>query len=241
MDMGKEQGANPMLANVAPMKNFEDVLVFGNEIGKSKNSHIIFAELKNYLNEEKKKSGLTSKELSLLFSKYTNKKGKLDRSVIEHYFQNIQFMIPTKEIYENVLQKTGYFQRPYSFIDSFNPPRVFNPQKIKGKKYTSGGGYIEHLDQEVIGGNVSEERFPTAIIRFNTEKNKSVHPTQKPVALFEYLIKTYTNEGDLVLDNAAGSGTTGIAARNLKRNFILIEKEEKYIEIIKNRLNQKSL
>lgn len=66
--------------------------------------------------------------------------------------------------------------------------------------------------------------------------NKGDHPTQKPVALFEYLIKTYTNEGDLVLDNCAGSGTTGIAARNLKRNFILIEKEPKYVEIINKRL-----
>ena len=66
--------------------------------------------------------------------------------------------------------------------------------------------------------------------------NKGVHPTQKPVALFEYLIKTYTNEGDLVLDNAAGSGTTGVACKNLNRNFILIEKEPEYIEIINKRL-----
>jgi site-specific DNA-methyltransferase (adenine-specific) len=63
------------------------------------------------------------------------------------------------------------------------------------------------------------------------------HPTQKPVALFEYLIKTYTSEGDLVLDNCAGSGTTGVAARNLNRNFILIEKEPEYIDIINKRLS----
>jgi site-specific DNA-methyltransferase (adenine-specific) len=66
----------------------------------------------------------------------------------------------------------------------------------------------------------------------------TLHPTQKPVALFEYLIKTYTNEGDLVLDNCAGSGTTGIAARNLGRNFILIEKEKEYVEVIKKRLDK---
>ena len=64
-----------------------------------------------------------------------------------------------------------------------------------------------------------------------------LHPTQKPVALFEYLIKTYTNEGDLVLDNCAGSGTTGVACKNLNRNYILIEKEPEYIDIINKRLN----
>jgi len=82
--------------------------------------------------------------------------------------------------------------------------------------------------------------FPLSIQQFAKEK-KSLHPTQKPVALFEYLIKTYTNEGDLVLDNCAGSGTTGVACQNLKRNYILIEKEPKYIEVIKQRLRQEIL
>jgi site-specific DNA-methyltransferase (adenine-specific) len=59
----------------------------------------------------------------------------------------------------------------------------------------------------------------------------------KPVALFEYLIKTYTNEGDLVLDNCAGSGTTGVACKNLNRNFILIEKEPEYCKIAQARIN----
>ena len=63
-----------------------------------------------------------------------------------------------------------------------------------------------------------------------------MHNSQKPVALIEYLIKTYTNEGDLVLDNVAGSGTTGVACQNLNRDFILIEKEPEYVEIIKKRL-----
>lgn len=78
-------------------------------------------------------------------------------------------------------------------------------------------------------------RFPRSVIKVKSATNQ-IHPTQKPVALFEYLIKTYTNEGDLVLDNCAGSGTTGVAARNLNRNFILIEKEPEYIDIINKRL-----
>lgn len=86
------------------------------------------------------------------------------------------------------------------------------------------------------------KRYPKNIIKYskyNAECNQlnRVHPTQKSVDLFEYLIKTYTNKGDTVLDNCAGSGTTGEACININRNFILIEKEPKYCEIIKKRLN----
>lgn len=83
-----------------------------------------------------------------------------------------------------------------------------------------------------------ELRYPSSVQSFNNRASgdRGLHPTQKPVALFEYLIKTYTNEGDLVLDNVAGSGTTGVACQNLNRDFILIEKEPEYVEIIKKRL-----
>ena len=76
--------------------------------------------------------------------------------------------------------------------------------------------------------------YPKTILRYKTERG--LHPTQKPVALFEYLIKTYTNEGDVVLDNCAGSGTTAIACINTNRNFIVMEKEKKYYDIILNRV-----
>lgn len=78
--------------------------------------------------------------------------------------------------------------------------------------------------------------YPSQILSFSSEGN-TVHPTQKPVALFEYLIKTYTNCGDTVLDNCIGSGTTAVACINTKRNFIGIEKEEKYYNIAKERIN----
>jgi len=79
--------------------------------------------------------------------------------------------------------------------------------------------------------------YPKSYQKINKERGKGEHPTQKPVALFEYLIKTYTNKGDLVLDNCAGSGTTGVACKNLGRDYILIEKEEKYVEIARRRVN----
>ena len=81
-------------------------------------------------------------------------------------------------------------------------------------------------------------RYPLSIQSVASISQKGQHPTQKPVALFEYLIKTYTNEGDLVLDNCAGSGTTGVACQNLNRKYILIEKEEEYINVIKDRLEE---
>ena len=81
--------------------------------------------------------------------------------------------------------------------------------------------------------------YPKSIIKINNhlQKDKRFHPTQKPVALMEYLIKTYTNEGDLVLDNCMGSGTTGVACKNLNRDFIGMELDEKYFNIAKERIN----
>jgi site-specific DNA-methyltransferase (adenine-specific) len=82
---------------------------------------------------------------------------------------------------------------------------------------------------------VPELRVPSSWQKFNTDTSGS-HPTVKPVSLFEYLIKTYTNPGEIVLDNCAGSGTTGVACKNLDRDFILIEQEEKYIKIANERI-----
>lgn len=78
-------------------------------------------------------------------------------------------------------------------------------------------------------------KYPQSILKYN-KPSKSLHPTQKPVALLEYLIKTYTNEGDLVLDNCMGSGSTGVAAINTNRKFIGIELEQNYFDIAKNRI-----
>ncbi len=79
-------------------------------------------------------------------------------------------------------------------------------------------------------------RVPSTHQKFNTEVG--LHPTQKPVDLFRYLIRTYTNEDEIILDNAAGSGTTAIAALMENRKYILMEKEEKYIDVIEDRINK---
>jgi DNA modification methylase len=87
-------------------------------------------------------------------------------------------------------------------------------------------------------GDLEDNSSQRLLVINNMSKEKFMHPTQKPVALFEYLIKTYTNEGDLVLDNCAGSFTTAIAAENLKRNWICIEKEANYCAIGKRRIEE---
>ena len=122
----------------------------------------------------------------------------------------------------------------------------YNPQMEKGKPYSRGKiNNVTWNGRKVKCGHTHDNktglRYPRSIIKFNKKSNGSLHPTQKPVALFEYLIKTYTNEGDLVLDNCAGSGTTGVACRHLNRKFILIELEEKYVKIARKRLSQQVL
>ena len=79
---------------------------------------------------------------------------------------------------------------------------------------------------------------PTTIIAFDKVRKGSIHPTQKPVELMEYIVKTYTNQGNTVLDNCMGSGTTGVACKNLGRKFIGIEQDSNYFEIAKNRIEQ---
>lgn len=123
---------------------------------------------------------------------------------------------------------------------------TYNPQMTKGKLRNKKPEMFRKKEDENWGGamrsvkgidNINNLYYPRSYQYFsNANQKDKVHPTQKPVALFEYLIKTYTNEGDLVLDNVAGSGTTGVAAQNLNRNFILMEQEPEYIKIIEKRL-----
>lgn len=124
---------------------------------------------------------------------------------------------------------------------------IYNPQYSKGKPYKRV--HRTEKDESTYGKSTRKNghtlinegvRYPTTSIDkiSNPSGKGQLHPTQKPIELFEYLIKTYTNEGDLVLDNCAGSGTTGVACMNTERNFILIEKELQYVETIKNRLNE---
>ena len=125
---------------------------------------------------------------------------------------------------------------------------TYNPQftpREKPRTYTrkkasySGSSSMTSHDGKT---RVLKGKYPTTIQKFNTSVQKGKkHPTQKPVPLMEYLIKTYTNENETVLDFTMGSGTTGVACLNTKRNFIGIEQDDKYFEIAKQRIEQAQL
>ena len=122
----------------------------------------------------------------------------------------------------------------------YKKPPLYNPQMRKGfKPYrTKKGGLTDNYNKDSISEVMTEsngERYPLNTLTFTRDKSKQ-HPTQKPVALMEYLIKTYTNETETVLDFTVGSGTTGVACVNTNRKFIGIELDENYFNIAKERI-----
>jgi len=119
----------------------------------------------------------------------------------------------------------------------YNPIKELGNKNHATKPRNSFKESIYNERQPIRPPDTNELKYPKSIIEVKSANNiENLHPTQKPVALFEYLIKTYTNEGDLVLDNTAGSGTTAIACLNTNRQFIVMEKEQKYYDIILKRV-----
>ena len=121
---------------------------------------------------------------------------------------------------------------------------VYNPQMTKGEPYDKGTAIRDttHYSEQKKAIHVKNEegtRYPRSVIYFKTAEGEGkLHPTQKPLKMYEYFINTYSNEGDVVLDIAMGSGTTGIAAKNTNRNFIGIEQNTEYYNVAQNRLEK---
>ena len=131
---------------------------------------------------------------------------------------------------------------------------VYNPQKTEGKPYKLRGSHNISPDGITYNGSKplkvgysgdydSSKRYPLTIQKFDNHNQKSDrhHPTQKPTALFEYLLKTYSNENMTIFDPCMGSGTTGIACKNTNRSFIGIERDEAYFKIAEQRINARTL
>ena len=138
------------------------------------------------------------------------------------YYEEICIFAKGKTTYNPIMkERVGVGKACYNYDHYCNPNNHINLEKKK-KKYNPD--FVQ----------------PSDILEFKVVPNRKgkLHPTQKPVALFEYLIKTYTNEGDLVLDNCMGSGTTGVACKNLNRNFIGIELDPEYFKIAEKRINE---
>ena len=229
----KEQGVNFLSANKQPMKVHEDIIIFYTDLGGQRGAASEYDPIRNYLKNERKLAGLTAKKA----------KNILGNRMGGHYFTNgVQFCIPSEENYKK-LQSTGFFGLSYSELKRWYDElglniktSTYNPQMTIGVPYVSGGG-----DSGEVTGGVQKiqtkntgTRFPRSIQKFKREAG--LHPTQKPVALLEYLIKTYTDKKMTVLDNCMGSGSTGVAAKNTNRKFIGIELDQNYFEIAKKRI-----
>jgi site-specific DNA-methyltransferase (adenine-specific) len=117
---------------------------------------------------------------------------------------------------------------------------TYNPQMEVGAPYTDKARPYNIRASAGEGVKLpitnTGTRYPTSVREFKNANNGSVHPTQKPVALLEYLVRTYTNPGDTVMDNTMGSGTTGVACVQTGRNFVGIEKDAKYFDIARQRI-----
>ena len=191
------------------------------------NNKDCFPEIKEYLRNEKKKSNLTNKKLNLMFSKYYKKEGCVDRSVIEHYFQNVQWVFPTQEIYENILQKTGFFQKPYFELKAIFEENIKQYEEIRLK-----------YEKERYAFN--NQKTNHSVWNYDIE-NKIGHATPKPLELIKNIILHSSKEGQIVLDCFMGSGTTALACKELNRRYIGFEKDPEYCKIISKRLSQQTL
>jgi DNA modification methylase len=203
---------NTDLRTFAPLT--ERLLMYDNAVNKTGLQEIYsddncFESIKEYLRSEKQKSKLTSKQLNYMFSKYTNKDGCLDRSVMEHYWQKSQWVFPTQEIYEKIMQPTGFWQKPYEELrqEYEELRRPFNNSLHLG---------------DVI-------RLP------NYETSDYDHDTIKPEKLTRILITTCSRENDLVLVPFAGSGTECAMSAKENRNFIGFEIDAKHFKTATDR------
>ena len=143
----------------------------------------------------------------------------------------------------------------YQSQPTYNPQKTINPAGISKRHLSKNPSKISNNVKDIMGESWKEtvmdesqnyhgknyepdKLLPKQLIYFARDQRNKIHPTQKPIALMEYLIKTYTNEGETVLDNCMGSGTTGVACKKTNRNFIGIEILPKYFEIAEKRIHE---
>ena len=210
----KDNFAVALGANKNMVSFTEDILVF------SKNYDLEYVTPNNpmfaYFKECKEKSGITTKEYNHLYCDYVGKTKNRDRGMVARCWETSQFWFPNKDIYENVLQPTGFFTEKWEVLNEIN-------ENFK-KKFASTFNLWEG------------KKYKSNILKYKKDYDGH-HPTQKPVLLLEDLIKTFSNENDLVVDLTMGSGSTGVACKNTNRYFIGIEMNEEYFKIAEQRIN----
>tara|TARA_R100000541_G_scaffold20190_1_gene30031 strand:+ start:3143 stop:4120 length:978 start_codon:yes stop_codon:yes gene_type:complete len=232
----KKRGTGHLLAKKRPMMASEDIVVFTNE-----HSHdfTFRSPLRKYAKQLFKNLDKKKKEI---FADMGNQS-------VCHFMrtESTQFSLCTEKCYNSLIElynidKLDFFieynnlkTENLEWLESF--PRTYNPQmrkrekarksKMKASENTCYGDLSDY------DGEVLEERYPINIIEFDKSGHSNMlhHPTQKPIELLEYLIKTYTDEGMVVFDATMGSGSTAVACKNTKRNFIGIEKDPQYYAV----------
>ena len=219
----KNNCSNFQLANKQPLKYHENICVFYKDIIQT-----VFSDI---MTQEMSKQGLTQKDLQYLFlSKNGNPTGWVSNKL-----KGTQ--IPTKQQWKKLCNLFG-IENDYDNLLLKLKKHTYNTNTIQTeKKQTNKGkaGSLGHLSVKETYYIQTQMDYPKSVLFFDRESNM-VHPTQKPLQLLEYLVKTYSNVGDLILDNCMGSGSTGVACKHLNRQFIGIEKEDKYFNIAKERI-----
>lgn len=224
-------------ANKMPLRKHEMMYVFADastdDLENNRNLGLrAYAEkVKNYINKPIK-----------IIDKAVGNQG------VHHFysFKSTQFGLPTEKTYNILIEKYKLREMPefreYESLTDEWGQLTYNPQKTKGKPYKTNGRDGEMVYGRVKGDPINNkgDRHPTSILAFNNPK-KSLHRTQKPTDLIEWLIKSYSNEGDLVLDHTMGSGSTSIACLNTGRDFVGIEKDKDIFLTARNRLIQHEL
>lgn len=179
-----------------------------NDLNIIKSTKDLFYNIKNYLRDEKRKSGLNLLQINQLFGI------NISDGIAKRYFGNSQWELPTEEKYK-LMQKSGYWQKPYVELK--------NEYENLRKEYES---------LRYTFNNLKEHH---SVMNYEIAK-KHGHITPKNTDMLEYIIKTSSNEGDVVLDCFMGSGSTGVACLNTNRKFIGIELEDEYLDISRERL-----
>lgn len=204
----KDSFGNHLLAKTAPVSFFEDIVVFFKKYDTTAENPV-----RIYSKKILDHVGKNIKQVNTA----------LGHRKAEHFFyvESTQFSLCTEQVYEEIVK---YFK-----LDEEEWFVEYEDLKKKDSSFREQSPKIFNLPRD--------KKSKSNVLFYPKDKGGK-HPTQKPVALFEDLIKTYTNEGDIVLDNCAGSFTTAIAAENTKRNWICIEQLEEYCEIGKKRINE---
>lgn len=244
----KNQPTGFTYARYQPMRKVEDVAVFiCNKPGaNNKGKH---RELREYMLTELRNSGKTRADIN----------AALGNSMSGHYFtRGEQFTLPTAAAWETLQEVTGHFNRSYEDVLSEyrsemggtkdgHQGATYNPQGLQEVKNAKPKRKRAQERESIYkSGSLLKEyttrftNWPKNVLRFDCERG--YHPTQKPVPLLEYLVRTYTNEGDLILDNCMGSGSTGVAVKRVGgRRFIGMEQNKIYFDIAQKRIESEKV